>query len=69
MTNECTEFEFSMFARYEDMKSNAKCENLGGLGTSSHSRSPAMSPFERVHIISYSALIGTMCLSCAIFEL
>ena len=29
-----------------------------------HSRSWAMSPFDRVHKTSYSTLIETMCLSC-----
>jgi len=31
--------------------------------------SPAMSRFDRAHMISYSTLIETMCLSCTVFEL
>jgi len=32
-------------------------------------RSSAMSPFDRVHMISYSSLIETMHLSCTVFEI
>ena len=32
-----------------------------------HSRSTAMSPFDRAHATSYSTLIGSMCLSCIVF--
>ena len=34
-----------------------------------HSRSPAMSPFDRAHMTFYSTLIETMHLSCTIFEI
>ena len=34
-----------------------------------HSRSSAMSPFDRAHTTSYSTLIETMCLSCTVFEI
>ena len=34
-----------------------------------HSRSSAMSPFDRAHTTSYSTLIQTMCLSCIVFEI
>jgi len=34
-----------------------------------HSRSTAMSPFDRAHTTSYSTLIETMCLSCTVFEI
>ena len=34
-----------------------------------HSRSPAMSPFDRAHMTSYSTLIETMRLSCTVFEI
>jgi len=34
-----------------------------------HSRSSAMSPFDRVHTASYSTLIETMRLSCTVFEI
>ena len=34
-----------------------------------HSRSTAMSPFDRAYTASYSTLIETMCLSCTVFEI
>ena len=34
-----------------------------------HSRSTAMSPFDRAHTTSYSTLIETMRLSCTVFEI
>ena len=34
-----------------------------------HSRSTAMSPFDRAHTTSYSTLIETMCLSFTVFEI
>ena len=34
-----------------------------------HSRSKAMSPFDRAHTTFYSTLIGTMCLSFTVFEI
>ena len=34
-----------------------------------HSRSTAMSPFDRAHMTSYSTLIETMRLSCTVFEI
>jgi len=34
-----------------------------------HSRSSAISPFDRAHTTSYSTLIETMCLSCTVFEI
>ena len=34
-----------------------------------HSRSTAMSAFDRAHTTSYSTLIETMCLSCTVFEI
>ena len=34
-----------------------------------HPRSSAMSPFDRVHMISYSSLIETMHLSCTVFDI
>ena len=34
-----------------------------------HSRSSAMSPFDRAHTTSYSTLIETMCLSFTVFEI
>ena len=34
-----------------------------------HSRSTAMSPFDRAHTTSYSTLVGSMCLSCTVFDI
>ena len=34
-----------------------------------HSRSTVMSPFDRAHTTYYSTLIGSMCLSCTVFEI
>ena len=34
-----------------------------------HSKSSAMSPFDRAHTTSYSTLIETMCLSYTVFEM
>jgi len=34
-----------------------------------HTRSWAMPPFDRAHMTSYSTLIKTMHLSCAVFEI
>ena len=34
-----TNYEVSMFTHYEDMKSNEKCKNWGGLGVRGHPRS------------------------------
>jgi len=42
---------------YEDKKNGAKCRNRGSLGVRGHSRSSAMSPFDRAHITSYSTSI------------
>ena len=59
----------SISTHYEDMKGNAECQNWSSLRVRGHPRSPAVSPFDRVHMTSYSILIETMCLSCTIFEL
>ena len=56
-------FEVSNHNDYEDMKSSAKCRNLGSLGAS------AMSPFDGAHTTSYSTLIETMLLSCIVFKI
>ena len=43
---------------------------LGQFGAlRSHSRSSAMSPFDRAHATSYSTLIETVRLSCTVFEI
>jgi len=45
-------------------------ENGGGIGVvRGHSRSSAMSPFDKAHTTSYSTLIETMCLSCTVFDI
>ena len=38
-------------------------------GVRCHPRSSETSPFDRAHMISYSTLIETICLSCTVFEL
>jgi len=69
MINPHAKFEVSKFTHYEDMKGNAKFKNLGGLGGWSHPRSPAMLPFNGLHMTSYSSSTETMHLSCTIFTL
>jgi len=70
MINLHTKFEVCMFTHYEDMKGNAKCRNLCGLGeVRGHPRSPAMSPFDRARTTSYLTSIETMHLSCTVFDL
>ena len=64
-----TKYEVSKFTHYEDMKGNEKFKNRGGLGVMGHLRSPETSPFDRVHMTSYSTLIETMRLSCTVLEL
>jgi len=70
MINPHTKFEVSMFMQYEDMKGNAKCRNLDGLGLGvrGHPRSLAMSSFDIACTTSYSTLIETMRLACSIFK-
>jgi len=70
MVSQCTKFEVPRFIRYEAVNGGAKCRKWGGLGRlGGHSRSSAMSPFDRAHTTSYSTLIETMYLSFAIFEI
>ena len=70
MLSQCTKFEVSGFTRYEAMNGGAKCRKWGGLGVfRGHSRSSAMSPFDRAHTTSYSTLIETMRLSYTVFEI
>jgi len=65
----CTKFEISTFTYYEDMKGDEKCRNWCGLEVRGHPRSSETSPFDIVHMTSYSTLIETMRLSCTVFEL
>jgi len=55
MVNLRTNFEFSVFARYEDRKSDAKSRKLGGWKDIvwGHSRSLEITPFDRAHTTSY----------------
>jgi len=62
-------FEVRIFIRYGNTNGNAKCINRVDFCGQGHSRSSAMSSFDRAHTISYSTLIETMCLSCAVIEL
>jgi len=48
-----TKFKVSMITGYEDMKCNNKVEIGMVWDGKGHLRSLAMSPFDRVHIISY----------------
>jgi len=63
MVIQCTKFEVSRFTRYEAMNGGAKCRKMGWFGVvRGHSRSWAMSPFDRAHTTSYSTLLETMCI-------
>jgi len=69
MVSQCTKYEVSRFTRYEAVNGGAKSTKKGWFGAvRGHSRSSAMSPFDRAHTTSYSTLIGSMCLSCTVFE-
>ena len=66
MVSQCTNYEVSRFTRYEAMNGSANCkvQKMGWFGVvTGHSRSSAMSPFDRAHTLSYSTLIETMHLS------
>jgi len=70
MVSQCTKFEVSRFIRYEAVNGGAKIQKMGWFGVvRGHSRSTAMSPFDRAHTTSYSTVIETMCLSCTVFEI
>jgi len=70
MVSQCTKYEVSRFTRYEAVNGGAKCRKWVGLGwLGGHSRSTAMSPFDRAHTTSYSTLIETVCLSFTVFEI
>ena len=52
------------------MRKKCKMQKMGWFGAvRGHSRSSAMSPFDRAHTTSYSTLIETMRLSCTVFEI
>jgi len=73
MVSQCTKFEVS--TRYEAMNGGAKYRKWGGLGWLGgtqgwgHSRSSAMSSFDRAHTTSYSTLIEAMHLSSTVLEI
>ena len=69
MVSKCTRFEVSRFTRYEAMNGGANAENGVVWAVRGHSRSSAMSPFDRAHTTSYSTLIEIMRLSCTVFEI
>ena len=73
MVSQCTKYEVSRFTRYEAVNGGGKCRKWGGLEwfgvVRGHSRSTAMSPFDRAHMTSYSTLIETKCLSFTVFEI
>ena len=70
MVSQCTKFKVSRFTHYEAMNGSAKRRKWGGIGVvKGHSRSSAMSPFDKAQTTSYSTLIETMCLSCTVFEI
>ena len=70
IVSQCNQIEVSRFTRYEAVNGGAKCKKMGWSGVvRGHSRSPAISPFDRAHTTSYSTLIETMCLSFTVFEI
>ena len=50
MVSQCTKYEVSRFTHYEAVNGGANAENGVVRG---HSRSLAMSPFDRAHTASY----------------
>ena len=62
VVSQCTKFEVFRFTHYKVVNGSAKCRKWGGLGRlGGHSRSSAISPFDRAHTTSYSTLIGSIC--------
>jgi len=50
MISQCTKYEVSRFTRYEAVNGSAKYRKWGDFGWyRGHSRSSAMSPFDRAH--------------------
>jgi len=58
MVSQCTKYEVSRFTRYEAVNGGAKCRKWRVV--MGHSRSTAMSPFDRAHTTSYLTLIETV---------
>jgi len=70
MVSQGTKYEVSRFTRYEAVNGGAKCRKWGWFGVvREHSRSTAMSPFDRAHTTSYSTLIKTMRSSFTVYEI
>ena len=71
MISQCTKYEVSRFTRYEAMNgSECQMQKMGRFGVvRGHSRSTAMSPFDRAHTTSYSTSIEIMYLSFTVFEI
>ena len=69
MISQSTNFEVSRFTRYEATKAVQNAENGVVWAIRGHSRSSAMSPFDRAHTTSYSTLIEAVRLSCTVFEI
>ena len=65
MNNICTKFEVSIYIRDEEIKGGARCKMGWFVVVMGHSRSSAMSPFDRAHD---STVIETMHLSCIVFN-
>jgi len=51
------------------MKGGAHVKNWVVWGGKGHSRSSAMSPFDKAHMTTYSTLIETMHLSCIVLKI
>jgi len=68
MVSQCTKFEVSRFTRYEAMNGDAKCRKWGGLGRLGALKVMGNATI-RYNTTSYSTLIETMRLSCAVFEI
>ena len=66
MINQYTKFEFPTCTHKEAMNGGAKCTNWEFGAVRGHSRSLALSPFDRAH--SHLTL-ETMHLSCTVFEI
>ena len=72
MVSQRTKFEVSRFTRYEAMNGSGTVQNVeNGVVwlVRGHSRSSAMSPFDRAHTTAYSTLMETMRLSCTVFQI
>jgi len=63
VVNLYTKFEVSIYTYYKDMKGSAKCRKWVVWGWLWVTQGVTVSPFDRAHVISYSSLIETMCLS------